>query len=173
MISRLCTSLRTRTAARQHQGGGVAVEFALVLPLVITLLLGTVTAGVAYSRALGVTNAVREGARFGATTVNDGSWATNVLQRTKDTHFDSGSSSTQICAQLVKNTGAAAAVPTSVLDATVSCGAGAAPTPPVVDSGKCVAMVWAARGFEIDTGMLPPFTGTIQRQSVSRYEREC
>ena len=172
MISRLCAASGTRKASRQRQGGGVAVEFALVLPLVITLLLGVVTAGVAYSRALAVTNAVREGARFGATTVNDGNWEANVVARTRATHFDS-STSTSICARLMKNTSAGTAVPNSVVAATASCTAGAPPTPPAVESGKCVAMVWAARGFEIDTGLLPPFTGTIERQSVSRYEREC
>lgn len=42
------------------------VEFALVLPLLLALFLGIFTGGLAYSKKLGLMEAVREGARFGA-----------------------------------------------------------------------------------------------------------
>jgi Flp pilus assembly protein TadG len=44
----------------------VAVEFALVFPLLVMLLFGIITAGISFAHSLGLTNAVREGARFGA-----------------------------------------------------------------------------------------------------------
>ena len=63
--------------------GAVVVEFALVLPLLVALLLGVTTAGLAYNKKLNMTYATREGARFGATAPpsqswSSGTWATNV-----------------------------------------------------------------------------------------------
>jgi hypothetical protein len=43
------------------------VEFALVLPVFMMVLLGMMTGGLAYSRKLSVSGAAREGARYGAT----------------------------------------------------------------------------------------------------------
>lgn len=59
------------------------VEFALVLPILLVLLLGTVSAGLAWDTKLQVSHATREGARYGVTVPVDqefdtGSWAENV-----------------------------------------------------------------------------------------------
>jgi hypothetical protein len=54
-----------RAAARDS--GAALVEFAIVLPVFLMLLLGMMTGGLAYSRKLSVGQAAREGARFGAT----------------------------------------------------------------------------------------------------------
>ena len=43
------------------------MEFALIFPLFMTLILGMFTGGQAYNRKLGITQAAREGARYGAT----------------------------------------------------------------------------------------------------------
>lgn len=42
------------------------VEFALVLPVLMAFLLGTVTVGTAYDRNISMNNAARESSRFGA-----------------------------------------------------------------------------------------------------------
>jgi Flp pilus assembly protein TadG len=47
--------------------GAVIVEFALLLPVFMMLILGMFTGGVAYNHKLEITNAAREGARYGAT----------------------------------------------------------------------------------------------------------
>jgi hypothetical protein len=59
------------------------VEFLFVLPLLVMILLGIVSAGAAYQQKLSLTNGAREGARFGATlpldnytTLND--WLTSL-----------------------------------------------------------------------------------------------
>lgn len=52
---------------RDRQRGAVVVEFALVLPVFMILMLGVFTAGIAYNRKLAMTNGSREAARFGAT----------------------------------------------------------------------------------------------------------
>jgi hypothetical protein len=50
----------------KDERGSVLVEFALVLPLLLALLLGIFTGGTAYTNKIGLVEAVREGARFGA-----------------------------------------------------------------------------------------------------------
>ena len=159
------------------QRGAVAVEFALVVPLLVALLLGVVTGGLAYTHSIGLTNAVREGARFGGTTLNDtGTWSTAVIQRTRDTQFDDLNSpkATTICARLLKNALTVPAVPTT--NVAGSCDGPAtltgAPAAPIVEGGKCVAMVWAVRPFKINAFFVNG-GGDIQRGSVARYERTC
>jgi Flp pilus assembly protein TadG len=51
----------------RHERGAVLVEFVLVLPVLFALLLGITTGGTAYATKIGMVEAVREGARFGAT----------------------------------------------------------------------------------------------------------
>lgn len=51
---------------RLDERGVALTEFAIVLPLFLGLLFGVVTGGLAYSSKVGVVEAVREGARFGA-----------------------------------------------------------------------------------------------------------
>jgi hypothetical protein len=77
------SSLRRRRSRRDGDDGAVLVEFALVLPLLLLMLLGIITGGLAYNQRLQVTHAVREGARYGATVPalqdwNSGTWASNV-----------------------------------------------------------------------------------------------
>ena len=50
----------------QSERGAVFLEFALVLPLLMSLVLGIYTGGQAYTNKIGVVEAVREGARYGA-----------------------------------------------------------------------------------------------------------
>ena len=50
----------------RHDRGASLVEFALIAPLLIVLLLGTLTGGIALSHHNSVKNAAREGVRFGA-----------------------------------------------------------------------------------------------------------
>ena len=52
---------------RRDEGGASLVEFALVLPLILMLVLGLVSAGIAYNEKITLTHAAREAARFAAT----------------------------------------------------------------------------------------------------------
>jgi Flp pilus assembly protein TadG len=65
---------------RRHQGerGQALVEFALVLPILATLILGIVQFGVVFHDYLALTDAVRAGARTGAVT-HDGSRTTGAV----------------------------------------------------------------------------------------------
>jgi Flp pilus assembly protein TadG len=155
---------------RGRERGAVAVEFALVLPLLVMLLMGIITGGLAYSNSIGLANAVREGARFGATgEVDSGTWAADVIERTRDTQFDDLGTppETTVCVQVIgggsigwqcdAGTGNPPAPPTSL------------PTPP---AGTCVVVVVASRPYRLNF-VFGRFDGDLVRQSVARYERSC
>lgn len=63
---------------RAERRGSQAVEFALVLPVLVVLVAGIVDYGWYYSRELIVIGAAREGARLGASDVAGGTDACNV-----------------------------------------------------------------------------------------------
>jgi hypothetical protein len=74
-----------RTARRVDGDRGAAiVEMALVMPLVLAIVLATISSGVAMDQRLSIDHAVRESARYGATVsssqlfTDEGSWAANV-----------------------------------------------------------------------------------------------
>jgi Flp pilus assembly protein TadG len=72
-----------RTARRER--GAALVEFALIAPLLMMLVMGILTGGTAYEQKIAITHAAREGGRFGATLALDqiftsGTWATNIQQ---------------------------------------------------------------------------------------------
>jgi len=57
------------------------VEFALILPLLLSFLLGIVTVGITYNRNISLDNAARESVRYGAVRAVDGdlsTWLTAV-----------------------------------------------------------------------------------------------
>lgn len=56
---------------RAREEGAVFLEIALMLPLLLTLLLGITTSGMAINTTNSLNNAAREAARFGATLSND------------------------------------------------------------------------------------------------------
>ncbi|HET9260720.1 MAG TPA: TadE family protein, partial [Acidimicrobiia bacterium] len=47
--------------------GAALIEMAIALPILVMLLVGIVSAGVAYNHQLSLTHAAREGGRYGAT----------------------------------------------------------------------------------------------------------
>lgn len=58
---------RWRRRVERGERGVALVEFALVFPVFMTLVLGMFSGGLAYSRKVTLTNAAREGSRYGAT----------------------------------------------------------------------------------------------------------
>lgn len=181
MFARGLTAGHTRTRARR-EGGAVAVEFALIFPVLVMLLAGIVTAGMSYTNAIGLTNAVREGARYGATAdTASGTWAADVVTRVRATQSDNNSANlTSVCVQLFKSNGAGGGAASTVAG-TSTCNVPAggppmvaadAPNPPAgLLANTCVVRVWAARRFEISLILFPIYRGTVFRTSLARYER--
>lgn len=103
-------SPRNRGRSRQGEDGSAILEFAVVLPLLVALLLGILTGGVAYTRKITIVDAVREGGRYGASlVVPDGAggtatWEAHVRERVAQ--ISGGELSTSdVCVKLVSATG--------------------------------------------------------------------
>jgi Flp pilus assembly protein TadG len=176
----------TCTRASREARGATAVEFALLLPVLVMLLLGILTSGLTYSRGISLSNAVREGARFGATgdATTAGTWATDVISRVRTTQIDdstsSSTSSTAICVQLwkVSSAGGAAVTGSLVCDqgnfgspALAVSNSSFPAVPSGMTTGTCVVQVLAARKFKILLGVFPSISSTMYRGAVARYER--
>ena len=157
------------SSRRDSERGAALVEFALVLPLMMALILGLVTGGSAYNRKLSMTNAVREGSRFAATLDGSTTWASSVQTRTVELATGDLTTS-QVCVQLVKN-GAVVSYGGYTYEALGSgCSSTTAPTV-TASSTDCVVKVWAARVNQ-DKLQAMFFTSnlTLTSKSVARYE---
>jgi len=164
-----------RGKRRRHDSGAAAVEFALVLPILCMLLFGIVSFGFAMSDKVALVNAVREGARFGASTVNDANWAATVLTRTEGTYANAESplQDSQVCALLWKQV---SGVQSIVESSSVGCETGGTPAgsvpsaPANVPDDSCFLMVWAAKPKDLNW-LVKSTTITLYAQSVSVYDR--
>ncbi len=166
-------------AGRRGDRGAVAVEAALVMPLLIMLMMGIVTTGVSYSQSIGLTNAVREGARFGATTVTttptvSTTWSNDVIAQVRGTQFDDGTAQSGICVQLwKKGTGSLGGACSAGMVSGLALPATEAASPAVpasVPAGACVVRILAGRNFTINIG-ITSWTRVSGTTSVARYER--
>lgn len=139
---------------RRRDDGAIAVEFALVAPVLFMVFFGIVTFGLAYNDTLAVDNAVREGARFGAAldytaTAADSShpWASSVRARVEQTYMNGASTlaDSQVCVDIVSSSGTTlSGSGTSVLGSDCSASP-EAPTVPNMGSGTCAVRVWVAK----------------------------
>lgn len=70
-----------RRAASNGERGSVLVEFGLVVPIFVTLVIGAATLGLSYNANNSLNNAARESARYGATLAVEGdmsAWLSQV-----------------------------------------------------------------------------------------------
>lgn len=157
--------MRQRAKARRFSGsdsGAGLVEFALILPLLMMLVLGLFTGGLAYNRKISITASVREGARFGATLacsascVSAGTLVTQVKQRVADN--SSGElAPADVCAAIVLAPDASPP----------KCGV----ADPAGSAGTYIVKVSAAKEATIDALVFRRAL-TLSSRSAARYERE-
>lgn len=147
------------------ESGATLIEMAIILPLLVMLVLGIVTAGIAFGQANALQTAAREGARFGATLTDDASWLSDVASVTKSAAtgaLDDGVPGRQICVALIAN------------------GTTKSMTEGVVGSSPCFSddrpadedrvQVYVEREATIDAALFSTDI-TIDSSSVMRYER--
>jgi Flp pilus assembly protein TadG len=107
MRARIRHAERVLTPSRpRSERGASLVEFAIILPVFMVLVLGMFSGGVAYNRQIALRNAAREGARYGSIlprtpeVVSGATWAerirTNVVERSEGELVAS-----QICVAMV------------------------------------------------------------------------
>jgi len=162
---------RNLRRARGERGAS-AVEFALVMPLLLMLLFGTISTGLVFSDHLSATNAAREGARYGAAAdVSSADWATSVRDRVKAVYFNSAETVTdaQICVSLLQADGSTAAQLTGA-----ECGTAPDTTELEADmaAGSCAVLVWMERPHTIELIAFPNLDLDIRGESVAYYSRE-
>ncbi len=168
MVAR--TRPSTRFARPPGETGASAIEFAFIVPVLVCLLFGIITCGLALFHSVSLNDSVRAGARFGATAVSDGSWAGAVQARTVEYYAADELTAADVCVQLVKG-------PSSTQVHSACALTGSAATPPPSPAGltttDCVVKVWAAQEATLSA---PPFWSEdilLKRGSVTRYERTC
>lgn len=105
-----------RTQTRSDEKGAALVEFALIVPVFMMLVLGMFSGGMAYNRQLALTNATREGARYGATVPKDqcaptsncgGKTWTQLVQQMTVQRAEGVLDSAAVCVALVSGAGSA------------------------------------------------------------------
>jgi len=157
-----------RRHGRHGQRGSAVLELALVLPLFAALLLGTFSGGTAYFQKISVVDAVREGARYGASLRSDtasgglATWRQNVADRV--VQLSGGQlTSADVCVDLVTPTG-------SNTTCGISDPPGAASDPTVLAPARLVK-VRATRDAKIEFVLFTAHP-TITSKMVARYERD-
>ena len=169
-------SCRHSRSPRRTQGGAVAVEFALILPVLAMLIIGIVTFGFAFNDQLALTNTVREGARFGGSTDNTAAWGSAVQSRTVDLYFNSESplQGGQTCALLISRESGSDTIEQSSNGGCATGGTPAGPipaTPGSVSDGQCFVKVWAAKPATLNWVLFRTQV-TLRAKSVSIYNRD-
>jgi hypothetical protein len=158
--------------ARRRRGerGASAVEFALVVPLLLTIVFGVITTGMAFSDHLSATNAVREGARYGAAAdiATPATWTASVKERVRQVYFNATANDPtddQICVRLVKSDGTTYAE-------SIGSSCGTAPSLPTMAAGSCAVLVWMQRPAKVTLLLVPSLDLEVGGQSVAFYGRE-
>ena len=164
-----------RRSDRRDEAGASLVEFALVLPVFLMVVLGMLTGGLAYSRKLSIAQASREGARFGATlpitsAVPMTTWLTRVSDLTiasSDGELGADRPGRVVCVAYVSASG------TATRRQTVGTAS------PVVESQPCIVndgrsgearvQVVAARTSELEV-LVYSRTLTLSSHAVARAE---
>lgn len=148
--------------------GAAMVELALVLPLVMALLLGIFTGGHAYFQKISLVDAVREGARYGASLQLDAdtgglsAWKQNVTDRV--VQLSGGElAADDVCVALVTPTG-------SDTTCEVSDPPGAQADPTSLAPASLVKVA-ASKVTTIETVFFTS-TPTLSARVAARYERD-
>lgn len=158
--------------------GATLIEFALIFPLLVMLIVGMVTAGTAYNQKLQITHAAREGARFAATVApsqvfaNGDTWANNVRDLVVE-RSNGDLVSAQVCVSLVEGS------PGTVYASSANYSTAGASTPCIsgqtypefggTDTGLR-AQVTVSRPGSIELVIFPDMTFTMSSKATAKSE---
>jgi Flp pilus assembly protein TadG len=145
---------------RRSEFGAVAVEFALIVPLLIGLLLAVATGGIAFSRSISLNDAVRAGGRVGATMVSSPGWGDAVKIYAESLMKPEQGPAPEVCVQLTKGL--------VEVRSSTGCTLGPAPITPVAIT-DCVVKVWAERRVQFIARIVYSEI-TLKRSTLLRYE---
>lgn len=170
---RKSSDLQRRAGKVQRRGQGdsgtALVEFALVLPLLVVFLLGTITGGITLNDELQLNHATRDAARYGATipaeeTFGTGTWATNVRTVVVE-RFGDGLTPADVCVSLVSGS---PAVPLSA-NHTTDGGGNACYDDSTSGISQTRVQVTAAKAAQIETGIWTADI-TLKANAITMHE---
>jgi Flp pilus assembly protein TadG len=156
-------------------GGAVLVEFALVFPLLVFLIFGIFGAGIVLNQRLSVTQAGREGARYGSTVPIDqcvpvanctGSTWAELVQDVTAERSAGAVTPAQVCVALVQGSGSAP-VPLGSAYTTASSG-GACYVDKSSDTGRRV-QVKVTLPTQVEAGIMT-IPVTLDTEALTRFE---
>jgi Flp pilus assembly protein TadG len=120
--------LVSRCLSRQRDGqvGASAVEFALVVPLLLSLVCGIIQFGVFFAQQVALNGAVRSGARFGSVNAYSGSHTCGaVVQEVRDSAGTIAMNGSDVAVQVFRSGQATAicdtAIPSTLTTAPAPC----------------------------------------------------
>lgn len=161
------------------------VEFALVFPVLVILIMGMFSGGIAYNQKLQITHATREGARYGASlsaaqSFPSGTWAQNVRNLVIErADGDLSGPGVSVCVALVEGSPATVVTGPNAVTSYATTGAGAASSAPcdptetyavtANDVGRRVQVV-VSRPGKIDTAILPATNFTMSSEATAKSE---
>jgi Flp pilus assembly protein TadG len=160
------------SSRRSSERGAALVEFALILPIVVSLLMGLVTGGLAYNKKIAITDSVRGAARYGSTLADSSTFATSVRDRL--VQLSAGElTGSDVCVQLIRGGSPEVVVRGWYASAgNSSCPStfGTAPATPTVNAGYCVVKVWGMREAKLQA-VLYNSDLRLKAGSVAAFER--
>jgi Flp pilus assembly protein TadG len=156
------------------------VEFALVFPVLLAILVGTITAGMAYNLNNSLNNGARESTRYGATLPVDGDmsgWLNSVADVARDSasgDLHAGVPGQQICVSYVHPDGTAGDDRTTSLTEvagvrTITVGSSCFTDSRPNDERRVQVALQRTTDLE---AVVYSTTLTIAAESVARFERE-
>ena len=186
----------------RNQAGASALEFALVLPILVVLIFGAFSVGLGYNRRLALEHSARDAARYAATKPGAGDgvpadqWFAEVRDRALAAATgelrDGGADGTQICVAYVEGQVTASVLPDVSVNSKAiryregvsgwtadpsgtHCWVDGLGEPASVASSDLDerVQVEVSRPFEFSVVVLPPLDVTITAESVAAYERSA
>jgi Flp pilus assembly protein TadG len=100
--------LAWRRATERADDGAAAVEFALVVPLLVMLVFGIVGFGVLFAQQLSLSNSARQGARFGVVASHS---CAQILHEVQQSATTLGMKETDVAVEVTSMSGTATATP--------------------------------------------------------------
>ena len=176
-LSRLRIARRAKAQGRACGDHGVVlVEFALTFPILIMILLGMFTGGLAANSRLSMSHATREGARYASSisssqTFVSGTWASNVRDMIVD-RSNGDLTADQVCVSLVSGSGATLVVksPSSTYSTTGSPCVASQTYPTTSGDIGLRVQVTASRPAQIQLGLFGTLNVTLSEQATSKSE---
>ena len=107
----------TSGGRRRSETGASAVEFALVVPILIILVFGVISFGMIFGQQLALGNAAREASRFG---VVEGRTCAQVIGAARDAANTIGMSGSNVTVTVTRGASAAAAASNNVCNVTTA-----------------------------------------------------